>query len=69
MQDCKDGSGLQFMKFDLLTGGQDDFFQFQDNKASLTQAPGHNHENTIFQPDSVALKRHGFLFYFVKYNY
>ena len=23
---------------------------FQDNKASEKQAPGHNHENTIFQP-------------------
>ena len=23
MQDCKDLSGLQFMKFDLLTGGQE----------------------------------------------
>ena len=23
MQDCKDGSGLQFMKFDFLTGGQE----------------------------------------------
>ena len=22
MQDCKNGSGLLFMKFDLLTGGQ-----------------------------------------------
>ena len=22
MQDCKDGSGLQFIKFDFLTGGQ-----------------------------------------------
>ena len=28
----------------------DGFFQFQDNKVSLKQAPGHNHENTIFQP-------------------
>ena len=23
MQDCKDYSGLQFIKFDLLTGGQE----------------------------------------------
>ena len=28
----------------------DGFFQFQDNKVSLNQALGHNHENTIFQP-------------------
>ena len=26
----------------------DGFFQFHDNKLSLKQAPGHNHENTIF---------------------
>ena len=26
------------------------FSQFQDNKASLKQALGHNNENTIFQP-------------------
>ena len=25
------------------------FFLFQDNKANLKQAPGHNHENTIFR--------------------
>ena len=23
MQDCKDGSGLQFIKFDFVTGGQE----------------------------------------------
>ena len=23
MQDCKDGSGLQFINFDLVTGGQE----------------------------------------------
>ena len=28
----------------------DGFFHFQDNKLSLKQVPGHNHENTIFQP-------------------
>ena len=28
----------------------DGFFQFQDNKVRLKQAPGHNHDNTIFQP-------------------
>ena len=81
MQDCKDWSGLQFITFDFLTGGQkikldilvefwlfwplfclfgsyffasitfgDGFFQFQDNKVSLKQAPGHHHGNTIFQP-------------------
>ena len=25
------------------------FFQFQDKKASLKQAPGHDHKNTMFQ--------------------
>ena len=76
MQDCKDWSGLQFIKFDLLTGGQeikpaieycifssyflvsitfgDGFFHFQHNEVSLKQAPGHNHENTIFQPRNSA---------------
>ena len=34
--------------FAFITFG-DGFFQFQDNKVSLKQAPGHNHENTIFQ--------------------
>ena len=79
MQDCKDGSGLQFIKFDFVTGGQeiifsivvefwrilvviclfisyfftfisfrDFFFQFQDNKVNLKEAPEHDHENTIF---------------------
>ena len=33
--------------FASITFG-DGFFQFQDNKVSLKQAPGHNHENTIF---------------------
>ena len=36
--------------FASITFG-DGFFQFQDNKVSLKQAPGHNHENTIFQPE------------------
>ena len=35
--------------FASITFG-DGFFQFQDNKVRLKQAPGHNHENTIFQP-------------------
>ena len=26
------------------------FFQFEDNKVNLKQAPDNNHENTIFQP-------------------
>ena len=33
--------------FAFFTFG-DGFFQFQDNKASLNQAYGHNHENMIF---------------------
>ena len=35
--------------FAFITFG-DVFFMSQDNKASEKQAPGHNHENTIFQP-------------------
>ena len=34
--------------FHSITFG-DGFFQFQDNEVSLKQAPGHNHENTIYQ--------------------
>ena len=36
-QDCKDGSLLALF-----------FFLFQDNKASLKQVSGHNHEHTIY---------------------
>ena len=32
--------------FASITFG-DGFFQFQDNKVSLKQAPGHNRENTF----------------------
>ena len=67
MQDYKDGSRLQFIKFDFVTGGQEikvtilvDFgeflFIFQEKLASLKQAPGHNHENTMYQPGECALK-------------
>ena len=35
--------------FFASTTFSDGFFQFQDNKVSLKHAPGHNHENTIFQ--------------------
>ena len=34
----------------------DGFFQFQDNKVSLKQAPGHNHKSTIFQPGQCHFK-------------
>ena len=33
----------------LLSLFGDGFIQFQDNKVSLKQVPGHNHENMIFQ--------------------
>ena len=33
----------------LLLSFADGLFQFHDSKVSLKQAPGHNHENTIFQ--------------------
>ena len=41
--------------FASITFG-DGFFQFQDNKVSLKQAPGHNHENTIFHPGQCPFK-------------
>ena len=43
--------------FASITFG-DGFFQFEDNKVSLKQAPGHNHENTIFQPGQSPFKTH-----------
>ena len=36
--------------FASITFG-DGFFQFQENKVSWKQAPGHNHENMLFQPE------------------
>ena len=62
VQNCKDRNGLPFIKFDFLIACQEikivvlvEFILtlrsiFQDNKANLRQAPGHNHENTINQP-------------------
>ena len=38
-----------YIAFASITFG-DGFFQFQDNKVSVKQATGHNHENTIFHP-------------------
>ena len=39
---------LFFFFFASATFG-DGCIQFQDNKVSFKQAPGHDHENTIFQ--------------------
>ena len=42
---------VSVINISLLSSLFGDFFLvFQDNIASLKQAPGHNHENTIFQP-------------------
>ena len=41
--------------FAFITFG-DGFFQFQDNKVSLRQAPGHGYENTIYQPEQCPFK-------------
>ena len=43
--------------FSYITFG-DGFFHFQDNKVhvSLKQAPGQNHEKTIFQPRQCPFK-------------
>ena len=46
-------SSSYFVSF--ITFG-DGFFQFQDNKVSLKQVPGHNHENTMFQPRKCPFK-------------
>ena len=39
----------------LSTTFGDGFFQFQDNKVSLKQDPGHNHETRYFIRDTVPL--------------
>ena len=60
MQECKDGSGLQFINFELFSY----YFVSSVNISLLSsllgiftsyfeitkQAPGYNHENTIHQP-------------------
>ena len=37
MQDCKDGSGLQFINFDFVTGGQESQFSFLWNFNPLSR--------------------------------
>ena len=59
VQDYKDESGLQSIKFHFLKSKKAFrplfflvtffVFLFQDNKVTLKQIPGHNHENTIYQ--------------------